>query len=202
MITKSIIIYTLLVIASYCASFQLKANDMPLTQEQLKKLCPNAKPGWVESAIKAPYEEFDIQGTLRYNHFMAQILHETGGLYYITEAGSHAYCSKYDGRKDLGNIYPGDGCRFKGRGPIQLTGRHSYKVFGKKLGIDLENNPELVATPEVGWKVAMLYWKDRNLNKYADQDDIRTITKRINGGYNGFEDRKRWYEKVSRLNKN
>ena len=80
--------------------------------------------------------------------------------------------------------------RFKGRGPIQLTGRANYRRYGQQLGIDFENNPEIVALPSVGLLVACKFWSDNGLNALADQDDLRTITRRINGGYNGFEDRK------------
>jgi putative chitinase len=96
----------------------------------------------------------------------------------------------YEGRKDLGNIQPGDGKRFKGRGLIQLTGRSNYEQYSKDRGIDFIKNPELIATdPNNCVDVAGWYWNSRNLNKYADQDNVRKITKRINGGYNGLEDR-------------
>ncbi|MEG2462483.1 MAG: glycoside hydrolase family 19 protein, partial [Acinetobacter sp.] len=96
----------------------------------------------------------------------------------------------YEGRKDLGNVNKGDGVRYKGRGPIQLTGRANYRRYGQQLGIDFENNPEIVAIPSVGLLVACKFWADNNLNALADQDDVAMITRRINGGLNGFEDRK------------
>lgn len=96
----------------------------------------------------------------------------------------------YEGRKDLGNTQAGDGKRFKGRGPIQLTGRANYRRYGQQLGIDFENNPEIVAIPSVGLLVACKFWSDNDLNVVADRDDVTTITRRINGGLNGLQDRK------------
>ena len=128
-----------------------------------------------------------LENTLRLIHFLAQLAHESGNFHYMEEIASGA---AYEGRKDLGNVMTGDGKRFKGRGPIQLTGRANYRRYGQQLGIDFENNPEIVAIPSVGLLVACKFWFDNGLNALADQDDLRAITRRINGGYNGFEDRK------------
>lgn len=104
----------------------------------------------------------------------------------------------YDDRDDLGNIEPGDGWRFRGRGPIQITGRSNYQRTGELLGVDLLKAPELLETPEYGFRAAGLYWLTRGLNDLADRDTegaFRIITRRINGGYVGWEDRfKRWRE--------
>ncbi|ENU83089.1 hypothetical protein F974_01921 [Acinetobacter sp. CIP 102159] len=128
-----------------------------------------------------------LDNSLRLIHFLAQLAHESGNFRYMEEIASGA---AYEGRKDLGNTQPGDGKRYKGRGPIQLTGRANYRRYGQQLGIDFENNPEIVAIPSVGLLVACKFWSDNGLNALADQDDLRAITRRINGGYNGFEDRK------------
>jgi len=125
--------------------------------------------------------------------FSAQLAHESGGLRYFEEWASG---EAYNGRKDLGNIYPGDGPRFKGRGPIQLTGRHNYHSAGADLGLDLESNPESVSLPSVGFRTAVWYWTKHNLNKYCDgtYNSFVTLTKRINGGTNGLDDRlEKWY---------
>lgn len=128
-----------------------------------------------------------LENSLRFIHFLAQLAHESGNFRYMEEIASGA---AYEGRKDLGNVNKGDGVRYKGRGPIQLTGRANYRRYGQQLGIDFENNPEIVAIPSVGLLVACKFWADNNLNALADQDDVATITRRINGGLNGFEDRK------------
>lgn len=122
----------------------------------------------------------------RLAHFLAQLCHESGCLRYMEEIASG---SAYEGRADLGNTEPGDGKRYKGRGPIQLTGRANYRAFGRRIGIDLERHPQLAAIPSIGLHLALEYWKDRGLNALADADDIRAITRKINGGYNGLDDR-------------
>lgn len=124
---------------------------------------------------------------LRLAHFMAQLAHESGGFKWMEEIASGA---AYEGRKDLGNTVAGDGKRFKGRGPIQLTGRANYRRFGERLGFAFEDHPEMVAIPSVGLLVACEYWKDRGLNAKAGDDDILAVTKAINGGTNGLDDRK------------
>ena len=128
-----------------------------------------------------------LDNSLRFIHFLAQLAHESGNFRHMEEIASGA---AYEGRDDLGNIQVGDGKRYKDRGPIQLTGRANYRKYGQQLGIDFENNPEIVALPSVGLLVACKFWADNGLNSLADQDDVRAVTRRINGGYNGFEDRK------------
>ena len=128
-----------------------------------------------------------LDNPLRLIHFLAQLAHESGNFHYMEEIASGA---AYEGRKDLGNTQAGDGKRFKGRGPIQLTGRANYRRYGQQLGIDFESNPEIVALPSVGLLVACKFWSDNGLNELADKDDVLSITKRINGGTNGLQDRK------------
>jgi predicted chitinase len=132
--------------------------------------------------------------------FCAQIGHESLGLYYMQEIASGA---AYNGRADLGNLQPGDGPRFKGRGPIQLTGRANYGAFSRwchRLGlVDTDDyfvrNPALVATARWGFLAASWYWTVARpaLNDHADADDIVAATKAVNGGTNGLADRtSRW----------
>ncbi len=128
-----------------------------------------------------------LDNSLRLIHFLAQLAHESGNFKYMEEIASGA---AYEGRKDLGNVMSGDGVKFKGRGPIQLTGRANYRRYGQQLGIDFESNPTIVAIPSVGLLVACKFWADNGLNALADQDDVLTITRRINGGTNGLADRK------------
>lgn len=132
----------------------------------------------------------------RLAHFMAQLIHESGSFRYMEEIASGA---KYEGRADLGNTQPGDGVRYKGRGPIQITGRANYRRFGRILGIDIERHPEIAALPSIGLQLACAYWTDRGLNAFADKDDTIAITKRINGGLNGFDDRKAALVKMKAL---
>jgi len=133
---------------------------------------------------------------LRLAHFMAQLSHESGGFRYMEEIASG---QAYEGRANLGNTVSGDGKRYKGRGPIQLTGRANYRAYGRAVGIGFEDHPEIVAVPSIGLHVACEYWKTKGLNALADADDVLGITKKINGGVNGLEDRKRYLQKAKDL---
>ena len=98
--------------------------------------------------------------------------------------------------KELGNTTAGDGFRYRGNGVLQTTGRGAHRKMGQAFGLDFEGNPDLVTAVEHVLKPALREWSDNNLNKFADQNDIRTITLRINGGLNGFEDRKAFFAKL------
>lgn len=128
---------------------------------------------------------------LRLAHFMAQLTHESGAFKYMEEIwGPTPAQQRYEGRADLGNTVAGDGFRYKGRGPIQLTGRTNYRAYGRALGMDFERHPEIVALPSIGLRAALEYWKKRNINADADRDDVAAVTKEVNGGDNGLADRK------------
>jgi len=133
---------------------------------------------------------------LRFAHFMAQLSHESGGFKYMEEIASG---QAYEGRADLGNTQAGDGKLFKGRGPIQLTGRANYRKYGRVLGIDFERHPEIVALPSIGLWVACEYWKQTGLNAIADRDDVTAVTRRINGGTNGLADRQARLTKIKAM---
>ena len=97
---------------------------------------------------------------------------------------------------ELGNTEPGDGFRYRGNGVLQMTGRKAHRVAGHANGLDFEGNPDLATLPENALKPALKEWADGNLNHFADQNDIRTITLRINGGLNGFDDRKKFFAQL------
>lgn len=101
--------------------------------------------------------------------------------------------------QELGNTQPGDGFRYRGNGVLQTTGRGAHRRMGEKCGLDFENNPDLMTMPEHALKPALQEWSDNNLNHFADINDIRTITLRINGGLNGFDDRKMFLAKLRPL---
>lgn len=166
----------------------------PLTLEELQAICPSLPTSTVEEYfphLLTAIKEWDIADPDRLAAFLGQLCHESGELRWWVEKASG---KAYEGRQDLGNTEPGDGPRYKGRGPIQLTGRSNYRAAGRALGVDLEGQPELAATPEVGFRVAGWYWATRGLNALADAGDYRAITIRINGGLNGYADRVRhWH---------
>jgi putative chitinase len=132
----------------------------------------------------------------RLAHFMAQVAHESGGFRYMEEIASG---QAYEGREDLGNVVAGDGRRYKGRGPLQLTGRANYRKFGRVVGVDMERHPEIAAYPSIGLWVACQYWADKGLNQLADADDVVAVTRRVNGGQNGLADRKAYVAKAKAL---
>lgn len=139
-------------------------------------------------AANVHFRTYGILDTgLRLAHFMGQCAHESVGFTHMEEIASGA---TYEGRKDLGNTQSGDGRRFKGRGPIQLTGRANYRRVGRLIGIDLESHPEMVSHPSVGLLVGCVYWSESKLNSKADADDMIGLTRAINGGTNGLDDRK------------
>ena len=126
--------------------------------------------------------------------FLAQCSHESGGFRFLSEIwGPSAAQTGYEGRRDLGNVQKGDGYLFRGRGYIGLTGRANYKEAGAKLGLPLEKNPDLVEKPEIAAKTAILFWKTYVQPRVSNWDDVTAITKVINGGYNGLDDRKMRY---------
>lgn len=160
------------------------------SKEKLSVVMPRALPAKIDlyyDPLVTGMKKYDITSNLRMAHFISQIAHETASFLYAEEIASGA---AYEGRSDLGNTQPGDGKRYKGRGLIQLTGRANYAAYSKDSGVDYVAKPELVATdPFVGVDVACWYWNKRGISKFADQDDVKAVTKAINGGYNGLDDR-------------
>lgn len=167
-----------------------------ITKEQLKQIAPNSKDVIIDPLVKylnLYMPRYEVNSYLRVCHFLAQAAHESDSFRTLEE---YASGKAYEGRKNLGNDVRGDGVRYKGRGIFQLTGRANYREIGKKLGYDLENNPELAETPEVSVLTALEFWKSRDLNEIADVDNVELITRRINGGLNGFADRKKYLAKA------
>ena len=162
--------------------------------DDLCALAPRAKKDVLKKladAAPAILPMYGINTPLREAHFWAQAAHETGGFKWMRENwGPTPAQEKYEGRKDLGNIQPGDGKRYAGRGIFQLTGRANYKHFGGLLALDLVGYPDLAAEPENALRIACEYWRSRNINACADADDVVAVTKKINGGTNGIADRR------------
>lgn len=172
---------------------------MPLTQQQLLQIFPNAGPraGVFVSTLNRAMQRYRINTPVRQAAFLAQIGHESGQLRYVREIWGPTVAQKgYEGRKDLGNTQPGDGARFKGRGLIQITGRENYRKAGAALGLPLLDQPELLEQAEWAATSAAWWWANHGLNELADAGRFEQITRTINGGLNGQADRLALWEKA------
>jgi putative chitinase len=147
----------------------------------------------ISSDFAPVLESYRIDTVLRIAHFMGQVTHECAGFRTTEEFASGA---AYNDRDDLGNTQPGDGPRYKGRGLMQLTGRFNYRQMGEKLGLPLEEKPVLAGEPLTSLRIACEYWKSRDINDPADQDDLLTVTRRVNGGLRGLDDRRDYLRKA------
>lgn len=168
-----------------------------LTEEILKKIYPDSM--FTNRMKYLPFldkwmSHYEINTPLRKQAFLAQIGHESCQLLYSKELASG---SAYEGRKDLGNVQAGDGVNYKGRGLIQITGRDNYGRISKAFGVDFLNAPTLLQSPDMAVRSACWFWQQKKLNLLADlgtDEAFVDITKKINGGTNGLEDRKKLYE--------
>ncbi|HEX8457588.1 MAG TPA: glycoside hydrolase family 19 protein [Pyrinomonadaceae bacterium] len=170
-----------------------------ITDAMLRDIMPNlplAKRQLYLPYLNAAMREFQIATYLRASAFLAQLAHESAELRYFEEIASG---KAYEGRKDLGNTQPGDGVKYKGHGPIQITGRANHAACGKALGLDLINNPTLITEPPNAFRSAGWFWDTRGLNALADQRLFQAITKKINGGLNGLADRQKYYDRALRI---
>ena len=175
-----------------------------LTRDQLNAIMPSlpaAKGDVLFPTLSAAMAEFAIEAPPRAAAFLAQLAHESAQFRFMEEIwGPTAAQKRYEPASSLattlGNTEAGDGKRFKGRGPIQITGRSNYRRFGQLLSCDLEADPARAALPELAFRIAGLFWSKKGLNELADEatdDSFREITRRINGGFNGLAERQRFY---------
>lgn len=165
---------------------------MLLSREQLLQIMPNCDPAKAQAYaahLSTAMAEAEINTPIRAAAFLGQLAHESGELRWWVE---HADGSAYEGRRNLGNTESGDGHKFLGRGPIQLTGRANYRAAGQALGVPLEDCPDRAADPDVGFRVAAWYWTTHRCNQLADEGDIAGVTRAINGGHNGLAARIRY----------
>ena len=175
-----------------------------LSTEQLQSIMPGLpakKNSELLPFLQAAMTEFAIDVPARAAAFLAQLAHESGQFRFMEEIwgptpAQRRYEPKSTLAASLGNTEAGDGKRFKGRGPIQVTGRSNYRRFGDLLGVPLVSDPARAATPDIAFRIAGLYWSKKGLNELADRatpDAFREITRRINGGFNGLDDRQKFY---------
>ena len=168
-----------------------------ITLDQLRRIMPYAgdRAAIYLDPLNQAMAEFGIDTPARQAGFLAQIAHESGSLLYTREIASGA---AYEGRRDLGNTEPGDGMRFRGRGLIQITGRHNYKICSLALYGDerLLDKPWLLESMIGACRSAAWYWSAFGLNALADAGDIKRMTRRINGGLNGLAERQAYYARA------
>ena len=184
-----------------------------LTNEQLGKL--GLDPKWLDP-LNETFDKYEINTSKRQACFIGQCMHESGGFKFLHENLNYSakalmatwpsrfpnieVASEYERKPEkiadkvyggrMGNTEDGDGRKYIGRGLIQLTGKDNYKAASDALGEDLVANPQLVEEPRYAALTAGWFWNKKGLNALADTMDIETMTKRINGGTLGIDDRK------------
>ena len=174
--------------------------------------------------LNAACAEFEINTPLRLAAFIAQTGHESAAYsrmrenlnysaarlmavfpkHFPTLAKARVYerdperigNKVYSGRMGNGPEGSGDGWKYRGRGPLMLTGKDNYSACGRALGLDLVNSPELLEEPAHGFRAAGWFWRERGLNRYADSQEFEALTRKINGGTNGLNDRLKLYSKA------
>ncbi|OPA92420.1 lysozyme [Pseudomonas fluorescens] len=169
-----------------------------MTLGELQQVLPNARSqaGVFIAALNTAMANHQIMTARRVAAFLSQVGHESAQLRYVRELGSDQYLSKYDTgplAARLGNTpeADGDGQKYRGRGLIQITGRRNYLACSQALFGDdrLLQQPELLEQPQWACESAAWFWQSNGLNELADKDQFTTITRRINGGLNGLDDR-------------
>jgi putative chitinase len=198
----------------------IKKQTMKLDANMLRQIAPATRPG--NLSMYAPLltelmPKYGINTPKRVTAFLAQLAHESASFNATEE---YASGQAYEGRKDLGNVNPGDGKRFKGRGLIQITGRFNYAACSKALFGDMTliKHPEKLKEPKYAVESACWYWRTWGLNEVADNEDTWThttrnpdgtpkhtynkfewLTKLINGGQNGLTERKIFYARAKQV---
>lgn len=171
---------------------------MNLTEAELFRIYPDARAtaGVFVMPLNAAMAHWSIDTPRRVAAFLAQIGHESGQLRYVKELGSAQYLARYDTGNlavRLGNTpeADGDGQRYCGRGLIQITGRNNYRACSMALFDDerLLARPQMLEEPQWATESAAWFWHSRGLNQLADRGEFNRITRHINGGLNGLEDR-------------
>lgn len=198
-------------------------SNFILSREQLAQLLPgNPYLDYWYNALEQALPDYDINTPQRVAAFMAQCGHESGSFKFLKEnlnyraeslvkvwpryfpdlatAQKYAHNQEaianraYGGRMGNGPESSGDGWKFCGRGLIQLTGRNNYQAFADSIETDIEEIPAFLATFEGAVQSACWFWENNNLNQWADKGDMLTLTKRINGGTLGLDDRIKHYQ--------
>lgn len=193
-----------------------------ISKEQLTKIGIDDK--WLEPLNNA-FKKYAITDINEVSMFLAQTTHESNNYKRLEESFNYRperlfevfkkrvgtiekakeLCSK--GAKAIGDfVYGGrlgnakdEGYKYRGRGIIQLTGKNNYEYYGKKLNIDLVNSPDLAKEPDASIEIALLFWKEKGCGLLARKGDVKGVTKLINGGYNGLEDRQNRFDSILKI---
>jgi len=192
-------------------------SDCILTLDQFRQMVKNPHASYWHEALQQLLTDYNINTPLRVAHFVAQTAHESGNYVFVQENLNYKAASlmsvfkKYFPSLELAQQYAnkpqmianrvyanrmgnsdeasGDGWRYRGRGLIQLTGKDNYTFFAGSLGINVEEAAEYMATFDGAAQSACFFWEQNNLNRFADANDVKGLTRAINGGYIGLEDR-------------
>jgi predicted chitinase len=188
------------VFASAAGAEELSSPGGPpaLPAAQLRAIMPKLDAGRAESFQKPlgdAMKEFEINTPKRRAAFLAQIALESHELRNFEDL----FGDGNQNRPGASTVQPGEIKAFRPRGPLMIVGRANYKAAGKALKLDLENHPELVSQPEVGFRVAAWYWKTNGLNELADRGDLRGITQRIHGDFANMQARLRYYQQAKQV---
>ncbi|MGW6377005.1 glycoside hydrolase family 19 protein [Rhodococcus sp. NPDC055112] len=162
---------------------------LAVTPDDLARIVPGMpaeKIAEYVAPLNAAMERGGIDNPVRQAAFIAQLAVESDSFRTFQE---YASGSAYEGRADLGNTQAGDGERYKGRGAIQITGRHNYESLSQFTGVDFVAHPELVEAPENAFTTAVWYWQSRDLNQVADSAGIVRVSEVVNGGHHALERR-------------
>lgn len=150
--------------------------------------------------LTAAMQEYGIDTPLAQAAFLANVGHESGGLHYSVELwGPTEAQRRYEGRRDLGNIQPGDGFKFRGRGLLQTTGRANYALLSGELGIDFITTPDQLGMPVEAALSAAYFWQSHKLNAPANAGDFLKVVRTINGGTNGLAERQALYAEAKKV---
>lgn len=202
---------------------------MDLSINQLQEVFPNAKEEILDAIVSGQNvlaEDYEINTPMRLAHFLAQTAHESGGFRlteenlnysaqrltevfpkYFRNVDASSYARKpekiasrvYANRMGNGDEASGEGWKYRGRGLIQLTGKSNYTRFANFLDFSLDDVDEFMKTPEGALESAAWFWYENDLNQLADKDDISAVTKKINGGTNGIEERRKYTKKFKEI---
>ena len=193
-----------------------------ITKEQIIKIGIDDK--WLEPLNK-DFEKYDITDIKEKAMFLAQTSHESNNYKRLEESFNYSPKRLFEvfkkrvgtlenaqklcdeGAKAIADFVYGnrlgnakdEGYKYRGRGIIQLTGKNNYNYYGKKLNIDLVNNPNLAKEPDTAIEIALLFWKEKECGLYAKMGDVKTVTKLINGGYNGLDDRQKRFDNILKI---